>query len=132
MIDEELALVQEELAEARAELERLQVTAADREAQAAHLESELAQARSQAEARDGELASAREQAQALDEQVRASAVRYRELALQQSPELPAELVAGDTVDEVEQSLQRARDRGQGARTPGIGGAGGPGAGGRCT
>ena len=109
MNDEELATVQEELAEARAELERLQVAAADREARAAHLESELAQARSDAEAREGELVSAREQAQALDEQVRASAEQYRELALQHSPELPAELVAGGTVEEVEQSLQRARE-----------------------
>lgn len=109
MNEEELATVQEELAEARAELERLQVAAADREARAAHLESELAQARSDAEAREGELVSAREQAQALDEQVRASAAQYRELALQHSPELPAELVAGGTVEEVEQSLQRARE-----------------------
>ena len=109
MNDEELATVQEELAEARAELERLQVAAADREARAAHLESELAQARSDADAREGELVSAREQAQALDEQVRASAEQYRELALQHSPELPAELVAGGTVEEVEQSLQRARE-----------------------
>lgn len=108
--------LQEELAEARAELERLQVSAADGEARAAHLESqqgrlqeELAQARSEAEARDQELTGLREQAEALQERVRSSAQRYRELALEHSPELPQELVAGDTVEDVDQALQRARE-----------------------
>lgn len=116
MSSDELAAAQEELAEARVELERLQVTAADREARAAHLESqraqlgdELAQARSEIEARDGELAGLREQTQSLQELVRGSAQRFRELALEQSPELPAELVAGETVEEVEASLERARE-----------------------
>ena len=108
--------LQEELAEARAELERLQVSAADGEARAAHLESqqgrlqeELAQARSEAEARDQELTGLREQAEALQDRVRSSAQRYRELALEHSPELPQELVAGDTVEDVDQALQRARE-----------------------
>ena len=108
--------LQEELAEARAELERLQVSAADGEARAAHLESqqgrlqeELAQVRSEAEARDQELTGLREQAEALQDRVRSSAQRYRELALEHSPELPQELVAGDTVEDVDQALQRARE-----------------------
>ena len=116
MSDDELAALQEELAAAQAEVERLQVTAADREARAAHLESQLSQlraelgeARNEAQAREQELAGLGEQAQALQEQVRGSAQRYRELALQQSPELPAELVAGETVDDVDEALQRARE-----------------------
>ena len=116
MSDDELTAMQEELAEARAELERLQVTAADREARAAHVESaqallqeELAQARSEAEARDQELTGLREQAEALQERVRSSAQRYRELALEHSPELPQELVVGETVEDVDQALQRARE-----------------------
>lgn len=40
----------------------------------------------------------------------ASAVsRYREVALAQAPDVPAELVSGETVEEVEASLKRARD-----------------------
>ncbi|OGO50030.1 MAG: hypothetical protein A2148_02965 [Chloroflexi bacterium RBG_16_68_14] len=116
MSDDELAALEEELAEARAESERLQVTAADREARAAHLESQLAelrqemtQARSEAQSREEELTGLRERTQALEEQRRNAAQRYRELALQQSPELPQELVAGETVEEVEQSLQRAQE-----------------------
>ena len=44
MSDDELTTTQEELAEAKAELEELQVGTADREARSAHLESELAEA----------------------------------------------------------------------------------------
>ena len=116
MSEEELTALQDELAEARAEMERLQATAADREARAAHVESqlrelreELTQAKSESEAREQELSGLREQTEALQGQVRGSAQRYRELALQQSPELPAELVAGETVEDVDQALERARE-----------------------
>lgn len=109
MISEELTAVQEELAEARAELEGLQVGAADSEARASHLESqetelrrELAQANDEAAAREEELAGLRQQ-------TRSSAERYRELVLQQAPELPAELVTGETVEEIDVALQRARE-----------------------
>lgn len=116
MANEELTALQEELAEVRAELEQLQATAADREARAAHFESEraelrqeLAQARSEIETREQEQADQRDQVEGLQAQVGSAARRYRELALEQSPELPAELVAGGTVDEVDASIQRARE-----------------------
>jgi chromosome segregation ATPase len=107
--DEELTELQEELADARAELEQLRSTTADREARLRALRDELAEARRQAEARDGELAEAREAAAALSERVRAGAQRYRELALQQMPELPEELVAGETIEEIDEALGRARE-----------------------
>lgn len=116
MSDDELTAMQEELATAQAELERLQVTAADREARAAHLEAqlsglrdELAQACNEAQAREQELAGLGERTQTLEAKLQSAAQRYRELALQQSPELPQELVTGETVEEVDQALQRARE-----------------------
>ncbi len=116
MANEDLAAMEEELAAARAEIERLQETAADREARAAHLEAqlgeareELAQGREEAESRRREVADLGERAQALEAQAQGAARRYRELALQHSPELPEELVTGETVEEVEQSLERARE-----------------------
>ena len=116
MSDDEVTAMREELMTAQSELERLQVTAADREARAAHLEGqlsqvreELSQAQSETQAREVELAGAREQTEALQAQVRSSAERYREAALQQSPEVPAELVTGETVEEVDQAIQRARE-----------------------
>jgi len=106
MSDEELAAVQEELAAARSELEQLQTAVADREARATHVEEQLAEARD-------ELAQIRNDAQSreqeLAEQVRGAAQRYRALALEHAPELPEELVIGETVDEVDQSLERARE-----------------------
>ncbi len=116
MSDDELTAMREELMAAQSEVERFQVTAADREARAVHLEGqlsqvreELSQAESETQAREGELAGAWEQVEALQAQVRSSAERYREAALQQSPELPAELVTGETVEEVDQAIQRARE-----------------------
>ena len=116
MSDEELTQLQDELVEARAELEGLRVTAADREARAAHLESQLAELREElsraqedGDARAQELSAASERAAALDAQVRSAAGRYRELLLQHAPELPEELVAGETVEAIEESLSRARE-----------------------
>lgn len=116
MSESELIDTQEELAATKAELELLQVSTADREARTAHVESELgdalaelAAAQDTATARDLELASMSERAQTLEQQVRNATQRYREQALQQAPELPEELVTGETVEEIDLALQRARE-----------------------
>ncbi len=103
---QELIATQEELAATQAELEALQETVADAEARATHLDSQLTQAneelelaRNESETREQDLAA----------QLRTAAERYRELALEQTPELPAELVSGATVDEIDESLERARE-----------------------
>lgn len=139
MSDEELSELQDELAEARAELDALRTTAADREARAAHLDAqlvalreELAGALADGEARAQELTATTDRVDALDGQVRSSAVRYRELLLQHAPELPEELVAGETVEAIDESLSRARDGSEGARAPRIAGAGVARAGWRAT
>ena len=106
MLTDELAATQEELAAARAELERLQETAADSEARATHVESQLTQANEEIELARSE-SEAREQD--LTAQLQSAADRYRDLALEQAPELPAELVSGATVAEVDEALQRARE-----------------------
>ena len=103
---DELAATQEELAAARAELERLQEAAADSEARAAHAESQLTQANAEIELARNE-SETREQD--LTAQLQSAADRYRGLALEQAPELPAELVSGATVAEVDEALQRARE-----------------------
>jgi len=115
MTDEDIAQLQDQLAEARAEIDRLQVTAADREARAAHLEEslrqareELASAQAEASARAEEVATLQERAGDLESQVKAAATRYREAVLQAAPDLPADLVAGETVEDVDRSLEAAR------------------------
>jgi DNA repair exonuclease SbcCD ATPase subunit len=105
--------LEEELAEARSELETLRESTADRAARAAQLETETselhAELSSAREAHEGELSAANERAVALEERVRGAALRYRELVLRQSPELPEELVAGESIEEIEEALTRARE-----------------------
>jgi len=116
MSSDEVVELEEQLAAAQAEIERLQATAADREARAAHVESQLAglrqelsQARDESQGREQELAGLTDRASSLEAQVRSAAQRYRELALERSPELPQELVAGETVEEIDQAIERARE-----------------------
>jgi len=116
MSSDEVVELEEQLAAAQAEIERLQATAADREARATHVESQLAglrqelsQARDESQGREQELAGLTDRASSLEAQVRGAAERYRELALERSPELPQELVAGETVEEIDQAIERARE-----------------------
>lgn len=115
--DEEITLLKEELDGARAELEALQTTVADREARALHLESQLASAREELSAarqdiekRDEELGTQRVRSDTLEPAVRSSAERYRGLAPERSPELPEELVTGETVSKVRGHLEMKRSR----------------------
>jgi len=122
MSEEELLEAQERLAEAQAEVERLQATAADGEARAAHLEEQNVRLRRDLEGAHQALAGADEQAAAHQErigglegelsttreQVQDAALRYREALLSASPEVPADMVGGETLEEVEASLAAAR------------------------
>lgn len=111
----ELAALQEELADARAEIERLQARAADREARAATLEQEavelrerLRQAVADLETRDAALAESGREVESLRATLALAAAKYRETALAASPDIPAELVSGETIEEVDASLEAAR------------------------
>ena len=119
MTDEEITALQDELAEAQTEVDRLQTTTADREARAAHLDETLAQlreeqnqlsaslreAQAQLAARDEELAALREQVEALQASLKAAASKYRDALLASKPEVPPDLVSGETVEEVDQQLE---------------------------
>ncbi len=121
MTDEEIAALHDELTEAKTEVDRLQTMAADREAQAVHLEETLAQlqeqqnqlsaslheAQAQLAARDEELAALREQVEALQANLKAAASKYRSALLASQPEVPPDLVSGETVEEVDQQLEAA-------------------------
>jgi chromosome segregation ATPase len=129
MSDDEVALLQEQLGEARAEVERLQVAAADAEARAVHLEEMNGEMRGRLETVEGELASERQRIDELDGQLagaqtglaaaqqetqelharlQVAAGKYREVLLAATPELPEEMVAGDSIEEVEAAAERAR------------------------
>jgi chromosome segregation ATPase len=119
--EEELADLEERLAEAEAEVERLQTTAADREARAAHLEDlsaaqaeTLIQAKTELASRDAELtavcdelAAARSEAEELRAGLRSAAEKYRQAVLASRAEVPPDLVSGETVEEVDRQLEAA-------------------------
>lgn len=111
----EVTELQERLIEAQAEVERLQAMAADREARAAHLEEvsaglrrELEEARGAASVSQERVGALEEESNALREGLRSAAGRYRELVLASNPELPVEMVTGESVEEVEASIEAAR------------------------
>jgi hypothetical protein len=112
----DLAAMQEQLTEARAEVERLQSQTADAEAraltavaEAAALRGELAAAHEERESAAGEAQSARTYLEAAEARLRTAAEKYRDLVVKTEPELPAELIAGDDVDTVEASAASARE-----------------------
>jgi peptidoglycan hydrolase CwlO-like protein len=116
-----MTALQDELADARAEVDRLQTIAADREARSAHLEETLAQlreeqsqlsaslgeAQAQVGARDEEMAGLRQEAEALQVSLKAAASKYRDALLAGRPDVPPDLVSGETVEEVDQQLETA-------------------------
>ena len=129
MSDEEVAQLREQLTEAQAEVERLQVAAADGQARALHLdelngrlreqiegiEGELATERQRVEERDGRLAAAngglaerQSENDELHARLLAAAGKYREALLAAAPELPEDLVAGESIEEIDEAAERAR------------------------
>ncbi len=92
----------------RAENEDLARRLADRDSAVANLEATLAE-------RDGELAALRESLGTLQaesagraEALAQAVVAYRDLAVRSAPGLPPDLVAGDSIASVDESLERAR------------------------
>jgi DNA repair exonuclease SbcCD ATPase subunit len=129
MSDDELSTLQEELTglsaeleEARAEIERLQATTADREARALHLDELNAQIREQVSAAQADLVARQEELEALNGQLsavqaenqdlharlQAAAGKYRQVLLAAAPEVPEELVTGESIEELEGSIEQAR------------------------
>lgn len=78
----EVSALQEQIADAQAQIEALQSAAANAEARAATAQAELAEARQQESRLDEELAAA--------------------------PHIPADLVPGDTLEEIDQQLESAQ------------------------
>ncbi|MDP9237166.1 MAG: hypothetical protein M3P30_07175 [Chloroflexota bacterium] len=111
---EEMAL-QDQLADARADVERLQHDAANAEARAQHavaesvgLRGDLAASREGIDATAADAASLREQLDAAAQREQAAAERYRDLVVRTEPALPAELIAGESVEAVDASVEAAR------------------------
>jgi chromosome segregation ATPase len=103
---EELLALQEQLADARSEVDRLSGEAASISTETAQLRGELEGARTAAEA---EAQARREFADAAEARLRTAAERYRDLVVRTEPELPPEMIAGNDIDAVEASAAAARE-----------------------
>lgn len=106
---EELAQLEEELAEARAEIERLQQSAAEAHARAEQVRAEADELRRQAAARTEPDAESRAAIEAAEQRLRAVTERYRDAVLRAEPALPPELIRGDDVDAIDASVEAARE-----------------------
>ena len=114
-MDEEVVLLEEQLAAAHADIERLQARLGELDTQATGRETELVEQRRRVEAADAQLAQRNEEIEVLhaaleaaDAGGRADAARYREAVLAREPDLPAELVGGDSVTEIDDAIARVR------------------------
>jgi chromosome segregation ATPase len=115
--------LEEQLAEARAQIESLQATAADAEARAATaradvktakdeqdgLRTQLAETEGAREAAQGQIADLESQAAGVRGQLRDAVVRYREARLAASPDIPHDLVPElETVEEIDREFESAQ------------------------
>ena len=121
-MDEEVVLLEEQLAAAHTDIERLQARLTELEEGASRRENETAELRRQVEsaqegllARDDVIAGHAEEIEALRgaldagrAEAREAASRYRDSVLAREPELPADLVAGETVADIDAAIGRAR------------------------
>ena len=106
---EDLAALQEQLADARAEVERLQRDAANAVAEAAFLRDDVRASHDAVAAATAEAATLREQIDAATQRAQAAAERYRDLVVRTEPALPADLIAGGDVDAIDASVSAARE-----------------------
>ena len=99
-VDPEVAALKEQLADSMAQLEAVQADAADSEARSATQADRLL-------ALQGEIAEAQSENERLTAQLSSAALRYREARLAASPEVPADLVTGETPEEIDQQMEAA-------------------------
>lgn len=110
---EEIEQLRAELVGVRAEAERLAGQLADREARTTELTTGIEALRRDLEAARGEAAQA---LTAATEDGKRLTARYREALLQAAPEVLPELIAGESVDDLDRALATAREVMARART----------------
>ena len=97
--------LREQLEAARSQIARLEAAATD----AGALRTALDEANARVETATGETSALRTQIEQSSARERTAAGRYRELALRAEPDLPAEMIAGDSVEAIDASIVAARE-----------------------
>jgi chromosome segregation ATPase len=120
--EEEIALLEEQLANAHADLERLngqlaeareRTTALEREAETLREQmvvsnAALAERESVLSAREAEIESLRNGVASAEERAAEAAQRFRAAVLAAEPDLPADLISGDSIEAIDASVAKAR------------------------
>ena len=106
---EELAALHEQLADARADVERLQLDAANAVAEAAFLRDDVRVSHEAVAAATTEATALREQIDSATQRAQTAAERYRDLVVRTEPALPSDLISGGDVDAIDASVTAARE-----------------------
>ncbi len=106
---EEIAALHEQLADARADVERLQLDAANAVAEAAFLRDDVRVSHEAVATAAAEATTLREQIDAATQRAQTAAERYRDLVVRTEPALPADLIVGGDVDAIDASVTAARE-----------------------
>ena len=107
-IQEENETLKGEKEAAAAELEQLKGQLAERDAAFSPLREELEQLKGELTAKDTELKTLGETTSTLGDSLTQAMTAYKGLVIQASPGLTPELITGETVDEVNASLEKAK------------------------
>jgi chromosome segregation ATPase len=114
-VEEEVVLLEEQLLAAQGDVDRLQAQLADVVAREETRAPEVAELRRQIAERDESLAAQTVELEDLraavseaEVRVREAVQRVRQSVLEREPELPEDLVAGETVTEIDAAVARAR------------------------
>ncbi len=99
-VDPETSALREQLADALAQVDSLQTAVADAEARASTNGDRVASLQS-------ELETAHSEGERLDTRLRESAIKYREARLAAAPHIPADLVPGEALEEIDEQLASA-------------------------
>ncbi len=99
-VDPETSALREQLADALAQFDSLQTAAADAEARASTNADRVASLQ-------GELEAAHSESEQLGASLRESATKYREARLAAAPHIPADLVRGEALEEIDEQLASA-------------------------
>ncbi len=99
-VDPETSALGEQLADALAQIDSLQAAAADAEARASTNAERVASLQS-------ELEATRAEGEQLGVRLRESAIKYREARLAAAPHVPADLVQGEALEEIDEQLVAA-------------------------
>jgi chromosome segregation ATPase len=115
-VDEEVVMLEEQLAAANADIERLQARVAEAESLATTRSEELSSLRQRAAEQEtrlteygAELDEVRGAYETQSGAMREAVGRLRAALLEREPHLPSDIVTGDTVADLDASIQRARE-----------------------